>query len=168
MIANLLTVSRTKLLHACLTLTCTTIIYLCISRVIFQTFLIFPFPSEVFSCSFFFPLLSFLISRPLLYDRFCFCELFFLCWLQIQWCSFWCLQFKCFSPAPDRSPGHPLCPPLPLPLGVNLLMVGSIYFFFPLSLVFWICSTVLSLFVPLGAKQLPKSAFNRVIIYLCH
>lgn len=129
MIANLPTVSRTKLLHACLTLTCTTKIYLCIFRVIFNFFfnLSFYFRS-ILLFFFFFPSL-FKFPGPCFMTDFAFVSFFFLCWLQNQCCSFWCLQFKCFSPAPDRSPGHPLsCSPFPLPLGVNLLMVGFMFF----------------------------------------
>lgn len=66
---------------------------------------------STFLVFFFFPPLLFNFQAPALWQILLLWAFFFSCWLQNQCCSFWCLQFKCFSPAPHRPPGHPLSLP---------------------------------------------------------
>lgn len=163
MIANLPTVSRTNLLHVCLTLTYSTNIY------IYNFFLEYWLKKKlscylrsIFSC---FPL--FLISQASDLWQIMVLWGFFLGLLQNVCCSFWCLQLKRFYPATNRSPGRS---PSPLFSDLPRFVLTPLMLWF-ICLWAWCsgfaaclnCIAVPLPFVSLGAKQLQKSALKRVI-----
>lgn len=167
MIANLPTVSRTNLLHACLTLTCSTKIYILSDLRKKKTNQNFPITWDVlFLVPFFF---SFFNCQASDLWQILVLWAFFLCWLQNWCCSFWCLQLKRFYPATNRSLGHSLSPPLFSDLSrfvLTLLLVWFIFFLWAYCSGFAACLNCIAvplLFVSLGAKQLQKSALKSVI-----